>query len=138
EDAEASKGALQSALGSQYEVNTWEELFPFVKDLLNTQDVLFNLVTTIFLVVVLLGIVNAMLMSVLERVREIGTMLAVGMRRRQIVSLFVLEGMVLGALGGAIGVAIGFLAVHLMAQVGIDLPAPGSTTASVIHPFISA
>jgi putative ABC transport system permease protein len=74
---------------------------------------------------------------VLERVREIGTMLAVGMKSRKIVALFVLEGMVLGAIGGAVGVAIGFAAVQIMALVGIDLPAPGSTTSSIIHPFIA-
>ena len=64
-----------------YEVHTWEERIPFVTDLVETQTRIFNIVGTIVLLVVLLGIVNAMLMSVLERVREIGTMLAVGMRR---------------------------------------------------------
>jgi putative ABC transport system permease protein len=89
------------------------------------------------LLVVLLGIVNAMLMSVLERVREIGTMLAVGMRRRQIVGLFLLEGLVLGFLGGVIGLALGAAVTMYFGHVGIDLPAPGATVSTLLRPVVT-
>jgi putative ABC transport system permease protein len=134
--SERVRDELRAALGPEYEVHTWFEILPFIKELVGTQDFIFGIVILIFLLVVLVGIVNVMLMNVLERVREIGTMLAVGMKRRQIVGLFLLEGMTLGLVGGVIGVLIGFLAVQVMGSLGINLPAPGSTTTSILHPFI--
>jgi putative ABC transport system permease protein len=133
---EQVKAALVEKLGPTYEVHTWAERIPFVTDLVETQTKLFNIVSSIVLLVVLLGIVNAMLMNVLERVREIGTMLAVGMRRSQIVQLFLLEGAVTGVVGGVLGVGVGLLAVYVMNKVGVELPAPGAKVASVIHPFV--
>lgn len=130
------KSELQAALGPAYDVKTWDEILPFIKELTGTQDKVFGIITNIFLFVVLLGIVNAMLMSVLERVREIGTMLAVGMRRRQITLLFLFEGAVLGILGGAIGVLFGALIVTALNHKGVPLPAPGATTESIVRPFV--
>ena len=77
-----------------------------------------------------------MLMSVLERTREIGTMLAVGMRRRQIVGLFLAEGFVIGLIGGALGLIVGLLAVAWFHHAGIPLPAPGASVPSIIRPFV--
>lgn len=137
EKVHETKAALQAALGSDYEVHTWDEIFPFIKELMGTQGFIYGIVNVIFLVVVLVGIVNAMLMSVLERVREIGTMLAVGMRRRSIVRLFVLEGFVLGAVGGLIGSALGVLLVLAMHAKGVPLAAPGATVDGIVRPFVS-
>lgn len=136
-DVDVVARGLQEALGPDYDVKAWHELVPFMKDLMGTQDKIFSIVTNIFLFVVLLGVVNAMLMSVLERVREIGTMLAVGTRRRQVMTLFLLEGAVLGALGGVLGVLLGSALVMWMSHKGIPLPAPGSTVASIVKPFVS-
>jgi putative ABC transport system permease protein len=135
-DPHVVRDALAQKLGPDYEVHSWEERIPFVTDLVETQTRIFNIIGTIVLLVVLLGIVNAMLMSVLERVREIGTMLAVGMRRRKITQLFLMEGAVLGVVGGLLGVGAGALVVAAMNRVGIELPAPGAKIASIIHPTV--
>jgi putative ABC transport system permease protein len=135
---ETVRDALAAKLGPEYEVHTWEERLPFVRELVATQDKIFEIVSTVFLLVVLLGIVNAMLMSVLERVREIGTMLAVGMRRWQIAQLFLMEGLVLGLVGGLIGVAVGLAWVGYTHQAGILMPAPGAKFPSVLHPAVTA
>lgn len=137
ERATEVREALQAVLGPEFEVHTWEEIFPFIKEMLGTSDFIFGIVARIFLLVVLLGIVNAMLMSVLERVREIGTMLAVGMRRRQIVQLFLLEGVVLGTLGGVLGVVAGAAVTLYLGHVGIDLPAPGATVSTLLRPTLT-
>lgn len=134
---EQVKGELQAKLGPDYEVHTWSELFPFVKSLTGTQDFIFSIVSAVFLTVVLLGIVNAMLMTVLERTREIGTMLAVGMRRRQIIRLFMLEGAVIGAVGASLGLAVGLVLVAWFNHQGIPLPAPGATVDSIVRPWLS-
>jgi putative ABC transport system permease protein len=52
--------------------------------------------------------------------------------------LFLLEGMVLGAVGGALGVLLGAAAVKVMARAGIPLPAPGATVPSILHPTVEA
>jgi putative ABC transport system permease protein len=131
------KAGLTQALGADYEVHTWEERIPFVTDLVETQTRIFNVVSSIVLLVVLLGIVNAMLMSVLERIREIGTMLAVGMRARQIAQLFLMEGVVLGVVGAVLGAGLGLLVVWWMSTAGIELPAPGAKVPSIIHPSVA-
>jgi putative ABC transport system permease protein len=131
------RDAIAATIGPDYEVHTWDQLFPFIKTLTGTQDFIFNVVSGIILAVVLLGIVNAMLMTVLERTREIGTMLAVGMRRRQIIALFLAEGLIIGALGGTLGLILGNAIVLTLHQVGIPLPAPGATVPSIIRPFVT-
>jgi len=137
EDARRVRDALRASLGPGYEVHTWEEVFPFIAQLMGQQDFLFGILSTVFLLAVLLGIVNVMLMSVLERVREIGTMLAVGMRRRSIIVLFLLEGWVLGLVGGVLGALVGGAVTYWLHQRGILLPSPGATVDSIIRPFVT-
>jgi putative ABC transport system permease protein len=69
------------------------------------------------------GVVNAMLMSVRERTREIGTMRALGMRRSRVVRLFVLEGMALGIVSALAGAVAGGAAVLGLAATGIPMRA---------------
>ena len=69
------------------------------------------------------GVVNAMLMSVRERTREIGTMRALGMRRSRVVRLFVLEGLALGAVSAVAGAAVGGAVVLYLAAAGIPMKA---------------
>ncbi len=137
ERAREVRDALRASLGAGYEVHTWEEVFPFIAQILGQQDFLFGILSTVFLAAVLLGIVNVMLMSVLERVREIGTMLAVGMRRRSIVVLFLMEGAVLGLVGGVLGALVGGAVTLWLHHRGILLPAPGANVDSIIRPYVS-
>ena len=131
------RDALRAELGAGYEVHTWEEVFPFIAQILGQQDFLFGILSTVFMVAVLLSIVNVMLMSVLERVREIGTMLAVGMRRRHIVALFLLEGGVLGLVGGVLGALVGGAVTLYLHHRGILLPSPGANVDSIIRPSVT-
>ncbi|MGA9526052.1 MAG: FtsX-like permease family protein, partial [Myxococcaceae bacterium] len=136
EDAHAVRDRLKAALGPGFEVHAWDELLPFVKELVGLQDTFLGVVGMVFLVTVLLGIANSMLTNVLERVREIGTMLAVGMRRRQIVALFLLEAGMLGIAGGLLGALLGAGVVALLHQQGIPFEAPGSGVLSVVRPHV--
>jgi putative ABC transport system permease protein len=128
---------LAAELGAEFEVHAWQDLLPFLPEIMGRQDFLLGLVGIIFLVIVLLGIVNAMLMNVLERVREIGTMMAVGTRRRQIAALFVWEGVLLGAAGGLVGAALGAALVWALHRQGIELAFPGTSVPSVVRPYVS-
>jgi hypothetical protein len=79
----------------------------------------------------LLGVANTMLMSVIERTREIGTMMAVGVRRSKILGLFVMEALTIGALGGFLGAAAGSRSPPSSASRGLTFtfPARGAVRA---------
>ncbi|HEY1533940.1 MAG TPA: FtsX-like permease family protein, partial [Polyangiaceae bacterium] len=80
--------------------------------------VLFTAVLIIF-VVALVIINNALVMATLERVREIGTLRAVGAQRRFILAMLVLESVAVGLSFGALGTALGALLIAVLGKVGI-------------------
>jgi len=131
---EAIKLRLQDAVGKDYEVSTWYELFSFVLDGIASWRFMSNLFTGIFLFVALLGIVNTMLMSVFERTREIGTMMSLGVRRRSILSLFLLEAAVIGWAGGLVGAAAGAALVFRVGRHGLHFHM--GNTSMLVQPWM--
>ncbi len=135
---EAIAEAIRAKLGPEWEVQTWRGLRPNVADVVRFQKMVLMSVAFIFLVIAIIGVVNTMLMSVLERTREIGTMMAVGMRRARITWLFLLEGVALAALGGSSGIALAYALVQVvLARGGIPATAPGATAVYVILPDLA-
>ena len=131
------KTDLQAAMGPDYEVHTWKELNTFIRDVINRQNVLMGAIAFVLFVIALTVIGNTMLMSVFERVREIGTLLAVGVRRVQVLQLFILEAAMLGLMGGFVGAAVGQLALAAISRGGIPLPMPGSSQVGILRPNTS-
>jgi putative ABC transport system permease protein len=136
EEAHAVRDALRAQLGPDYEVHAWDDVLPFVAQLVHHQDFIFGVITLVFLVTVLLGVANVMLMNVLERVREIGTLLAVGLQRRHVVALFLWEGAVLGLVGGVLGAGTGWAVTLWLGRHGLHLPSSGTTADGVIRPHL--
>jgi putative ABC transport system permease protein len=128
------KAAIAATLGPEYEVSTWSELVPFLKDGVASWRFMSNLFTGIFMFVALLGIVNTMLMSVLERTREVGTMMALGVRRRSIVGLFLLEATMQGFLGGLGGALLGSALVFKVGKAGLHFHMANATLH--VHPYV--
>lgn len=128
---------LQAGLGPTYEVLRWDEIFPVIKNVTGNMQFVFSIVSGIFIALVLLGVVNSMLLSVLERTREIGTMMALGVGTSDILKLFLWEGAALGILGGAGGLLLGSLFVWVAHRVGLSIPAPGSTILFQLRPYIT-
>jgi ABC-type lipoprotein release transport system permease subunit len=112
--------ALQSVLPG-YEVDSWDTLQPELQEVLAMKSVFVSIFGFIILLIASIGILNLMLMAVFERTREMGVLQALGMKGRQLMGLFVMEGMMVGAIGAVIGCILGWLLVWLVAQVGIDL-----------------
>jgi putative ABC transport system permease protein len=106
------------------EVRTWEELNQFYRGTVDLYERQFGILQLIILLMVVLGVVNAINMSMFERVGEFGTMRAVGNRGRQVFSLVVAEGALLGLLGAGLGVILGVGLALAISAVGIPMPPP--------------
>jgi putative ABC transport system permease protein len=120
-DAVAAR--VRAHLGSRYEVIGWPTLVPKVAVSVRYHEVVGYVVLVVFFVVVAAGVANPVLMAVLERTREFGVMLAVGMSQGRLARLVVWEAMLLGAIGLALGNALGLGAGLYLGRVGIDLSA---------------
>ena len=136
ERADEVAAALRAKLGDAYEVDTWAQVAFFVRQAMERQNMVITLIAYAFMLLMLLGVANTMLMSVIERTREIGTMMAVGVRRSKILGLFVIEALTIGALGGILGAAVGSLVTALLGRHGLTFHFPGSAIPFVLTPFM--
>ena len=111
------------------ELKPWIELADFYNKTVALYSSQMNVVKFIIALIIILTIANTMMMTVLERTREIGTLMALGNRRSKILRLFLAEGVGVGLLGGALGVLIGLGLALLISHIGIPMPpAPGMST----------
>jgi putative ABC transport system permease protein len=101
-----------------FEVHTWEKLSPFY-NIARMIDVLTIFIKVMLIAVVLISIMNVMIMAVYERVREIGTIAAIGTLPGKILAMFVMEGFSLGALGVIVGNLIGLGVIFALNVYGI-------------------
>lgn len=111
--------ALKSALPG-YEIASWETNFPEMTSAINAKGGVMNVFSIIILLIAGIGILNLLLMAIYERTREIGLLGALGLKPRQISTLFLLEGAMMGLVGLAFGIALGLLLNIMVAQVGLD------------------
>ena len=115
---DATAAALRASLGQGYEVQTWEDLRPGLRDMRLVQRAILGVVSFIFLIIALFGVANTLLMSVLERTREIGTLLAVGMTRSMVARLFMLEALLQAVLGATVGLGVAELLITIAQSRG--------------------
>jgi putative ABC transport system permease protein len=100
--------------GLDLEARTWEEVAPFYTKVKNMFNVIFLFLFVIVFVIVVMSVINTMSMSVMERIQEIGTIRALGIRRYGIVRLFAMESALLGLFGCILGAGltlVGWLSV---------------------------
>jgi ABC-type lipoprotein release transport system permease subunit len=105
---------------SNYEVDSFDTLRPEIRELLEQKSAFIAFIGFIVLLMAGIGILNLMLMAVYERTREMGVLAALGMKGRQLMGLFLLEGMFIGVIGAVIGCILSWLLVLAVGQVGID------------------
>lgn len=119
DECDAVAGRLREVVGPEFEVQTWSEVLGIWRDVIGYMNWLIALAGLVLGVVVVTLLGAATSGAVYERVREIGTQLAVGMRRRDVQRLFLYEAALLGFVAAIAGVILGAIAVSSMGSVGI-------------------
>jgi putative ABC transport system permease protein len=114
----------QKGLG--LEVKRFEVLAPYYGQVKSFIGSIFLFMSVIMLVVVLFTVMNTMSMCVMERVNEIGTIRSMGVRRGGVIKQFMIEGGLLGLIGGTIGVVIAFIFQYAVNMSNITYIPPGN------------
>jgi len=125
------------------EVEGWTEISPEAGYLVSAMGQYMAVFTLIILLALCFGIINTMLMVVLERVKEIGMLMAVGMSKLRIFFMIMLETVYLSFTGGFIGIIIGYFICKYLETAGLNLYFWKEVYASigyssVVYPLISA
>ncbi len=120
EDLDTTYAKLKEHYSSLY-VESWKDLAPELEMTYEFLIVEMQIFLGIILAALLFGITNTMLMSVLDRVREFGVLIAVGMKRIRVFLLIMIETIILSLFGGIIGMALGTLTIWYFSDKGIDL-----------------
>lgn len=122
---EAAVSRLRAALPtSDFEVTPWTDLADFYNKTVELFNQQVGVVRILIAFIVILSISNTLTMAVIERTSEIGTSLAIGVRRKGILTLFLYEGLLLGFVGGMLGLGFGILLAELISYIGIPMPPP--------------
>lgn len=103
------------------DIKTWRQLMPEVTLIEENMDTYMYFFMIIILGALIFGIINTMLMAVLERMKELGMLMAVGMNRLKIFKMIVLETAMLSVTGGFIGILAANAVIFLLYKKGIDL-----------------
>lgn len=121
QQADLVASQLKTVLGEQYDVLTWGELLPVLKRMeALTNNVVFALAFFVYLLVGL-GVLNTMLMSVLERTREFGVLMALGTRPSRIIKVVLAESFWIATLSVVVGGLLGALLTWHFSQAGLQI-----------------
>jgi putative ABC transport system permease protein len=119
------------------ETRTWRQLSSFYAQVKSLFDMIFMFIFSIVLVVIVMSVINTMSMAVMERTREIGTLRALGMKRRQVVRLIASEAIVLAMIGSALGLIFTIIVAQGVNLAGITYTPPNtSDTVPLLVDFV--
>lgn len=127
-DIPQARARLQSLFAARHlylEVRDYQEINSYYGQTISFFSSMFSFIAVLIGVVVLFTVSNTMSMSVMERIDEIGTTRALGVRRSRIRRQFLLEGSMLGVLGASLGVLLAFAAAAVINNSGMTWTPPG-------------
>ncbi len=131
--ARARLNALFRERHLDLEVRDFAELVPFYGQVIRLFSSIFLFIALVMGMIVLFAVVNTMTMNVMERINEIGTSRAMGVRRSRIRAQFLIEGTLIGLIGTAVGAALAIAIAALVNRSGITWIPPGNATAIPLH-----
>ncbi len=107
-------------------LQSWDQIQPLLKSMVTLMNYFSYLFLLIILAALAFAIINTMLMAVMERTREIGMLMALGMNKRKIFTLIMLETVLLSVVGAILGLLVSILIVNHYATYGFDLSSVAS------------
>ena len=110
--------------GTRYEITTIDDVMAQASDLFRVLDIVSLVVFLILLTITMVGVVNTFRMVLLERIREIGTMRAVGMQRGTVRAIFLMEAGFIGVLGALAGLALAAVTMLVLGRLTLDSDTP--------------
>jgi len=113
---------------SELQITPWQDRAFFYSSVKNLYDRIFGVMGVVILIMVMFAIFNTSAMSVMERMREIGTLSAMGTRRKEIIRLFLLEAAQLGIIGSVFGFILSGLFTLGLNVFEVQMPAPPGQT----------
>jgi len=102
-------------------VESWKELAPELNYINQIMDEYLRIFMSIILLAMAFGIINTMLMAVMERTREIGVLMAIGMNKARVFFMILLETVFLTLTGVPVGLLLSFLTIRYFSRTGVDL-----------------
>ena len=114
---------IRRVVSDEVVVHDWETLMPEIRQGIDLDKISAQFMYWMLLAVVLLSIVNTFVMTVFERSREFGMLVAVGMRPRQIIGMVVIESIALWIVGSVVGLLVCLAVVIPTSWVGVPMPA---------------
>lgn len=134
------KETVESSTGTTMDIRSWEELST-TYGMIKLAEMIYNFIAMFFFLLGSTVIINTTMMVIFERMREIGTLGAIGMHGKELVQLFFLEGSFISMIGSAIGVALGIIFTLVLSQIGIDFTDAMSgmdfEISSILYPKLS-
>ena len=133
---------LREEMGAEYEVLSYKDIMPMIVAQMGMYEESMYIVYLIIGLAMIFGIINTMLMSVFERIQEIGVLMAIGMRNARIFVMILIEAMYLSVIGTGLGVAIALLLYLPLSVTGVDFSVFSEGLASfgigaVVYPKIT-
>ena len=116
------KSEIKTIAGNNL-VESWRELSPELRLMIDSFDQYMYIIIGIILLALIFGIVNTMLMSVLERYRELGVLMSIGLNKAKIFIMIMLETLFITISGCVIGLPLAWLSIVFFGYKGIDLSA---------------
>jgi putative ABC transport system permease protein len=142
EDVPQIHESLLRALGPSYEVLTYKDMLPALMALLEVSGQAIGIYYFIIGMATIFGIINTLLMSVFERIREFGILMAMGMKNAIVFRMVMLEALVLGVVGTCAGLIVGLACYYPLWKYGLDLSSFSEGlkwvgVRAVVHPLLS-
>ena len=123
QDADRVQQELSEKIsGRPLQVLSWKNVDHEILGIQNFQNGILDVVLIVVFVIVALGILNTLLMSLFERVREFGVLMAIGANPAWVMKLVIIESLILGVLGTLLGLAVGSSLIAYFGVAGLHLP----------------